>query len=113
MFGNVCGVWPEGPPADALVHARSVEIRFRGHRAGQRVDEFVVINNPVFCTALIPVVTEVGIAIVGLVKGGTVIEIGFAWPGIARLAFQAAQDRDYPMLQGCVMTVRFSSRWSI
>jgi len=67
--------------------------------------EFFVINKHALRNALIPVVTEVGISIVGLIEGSTVIEVVFAWPGIARLAFQAAQYRDYPMLQGCVLTV--------
>lgn len=67
--------------------------------------EFVVINKHALRNALIPVVTEVGISIVGLIEGSTVIEVVFAWPGIARMAFQAAQYRDYPMLQGCVLMV--------
>jgi peptide/nickel transport system permease protein len=67
--------------------------------------EFLVINKHALRNALIPVVTEVGISIVGLIEGSTVIEVVFAWPGIARMAFQAAQYRDYPMLQGCVLLV--------
>jgi peptide/nickel transport system permease protein len=67
--------------------------------------EFVVINKHALRNALIPVVTEVGISIVGLIEGSTVIEVVFAWPGIARMAFQAAQYHDYPMLQGCVLMV--------
>jgi len=67
--------------------------------------EFLVINKHAFRNALIPVVTEVGISIVGLIEGSTVIEVVFAWPGIARLAYQAALYRDFPMLQGCVLIV--------
>jgi peptide/nickel transport system permease protein len=69
--------------------------------------EFFVINKHALRNALIPVVTEIGISIVGLIEGSTVIEVVFAWPGIARMAFQAAQYRDYPMLQGCVLMVGF------
>ncbi len=67
--------------------------------------EFLVINKHAFRNALIPVVTEVGISIVGLIEGSTVIEVVFAWPGIARMAYQAALYRDFPMLQGCVLIV--------
>ena len=67
--------------------------------------EFFVINKHAFRNALIPVVTEIGISIVGLIEGSTVIEVVFAWPGIARMAYQAAQYRDFPMLQGCVLMV--------
>jgi ABC-type dipeptide/oligopeptide/nickel transport system permease component len=69
--------------------------------------EFLVINKHAFRNALIPVVTEIGVSIVGLIEGSTVIEVVFAWPGIARMAFQAAQYRDYAMLQGCVLIVAF------
>jgi peptide/nickel transport system permease protein len=67
--------------------------------------EFLVINKHAFRNALIPVVTEIGISIVGLIEGSTVIEVVFAWPGIARMAYQAALYRDFPMLQGCVLMV--------
>ncbi len=67
--------------------------------------EFLVINKHAFRNALIPVVTEIGISIVGLIEGSTVIEVVFAWPGIARMAYQAALYRDFPMLQGCVLIV--------
>lgn len=67
--------------------------------------EFLVVNKHAFRNALIPVITEIGVSIVGLIEGSTVIEVVFAWPGIARMAFQAAQYRDYPMLQGCVLIV--------
>jgi peptide/nickel transport system permease protein len=67
--------------------------------------EFLVINKHALRNALIPVVTEVGISIVGLIEGSTVIEVVFAWPGIARMAYQAALYRDFPMLQGCVLMV--------
>lgn len=69
--------------------------------------EFLVINKHALRNALIPVVTEIGVSIVGLIEGSTVIEVVFAWPGIARMAFQAAQYRDYSMLQGCVLIVAF------
>jgi ABC-type dipeptide/oligopeptide/nickel transport system permease component len=69
--------------------------------------EFYVVNKHAFRNALIPVVTEVGISVVGLLEGSTVIEVVFAWPGIARMAYQAALYRDYPMLQGCVLVVAF------
>lgn len=69
--------------------------------------EFFVIHKHALRNALIPVVTEVGISLVGLLEGSTVIEVVFAWPGIARMAYQAALYRDYPMLQGCVLVVAF------
>ncbi len=36
-------------------------------------------------------------------SGAIVIESVFAWPGIGRLAVQAIQWRDYPLVQATVM----------
>ena len=53
-------------------------------------------------TALIPVVTFVGLQIGGLVGGVVIVEQVFAWPGLGSLALNAISFRDYPMLQGTI-----------
>jgi len=53
--------------------------------------------------ALIPVVTVQGISLAALLGGALVTEIIFAWPGIGRLAVQAIQNRDFPLVQGVVL----------
>ncbi len=53
--------------------------------------------------ALIPLVTILGPAITGLVSGALVTETVFAWPGMGRLTFDAALQRDYPLVLGSVM----------
>ena len=55
--------------------------------------------------ALIPVVTFVGFYLGILMAGSVVVETVFAWPGIGRLAFEAVQWRDYPVIQGVVLLV--------
>ena len=55
--------------------------------------------------ALIPVVTFVGFYFGILLAGSVVVETVFAWPGIGRLAFEAVQWRDYPVIQGVVLLV--------
>ncbi|MCW5853586.1 MAG: ABC transporter permease [Anaerolineae bacterium] len=52
--------------------------------------------------SLIPVVTLMGLALPGLVSGALVIEVIFSWPGIGRLAFDAARSRDYTTIMGLV-----------
>lgn len=55
--------------------------------------------------SLIPVITVVGIQ-TGYMLGGTVIvEQVFAIPGIGRLALDAVNQRDYPLVQGTVMFI--------
>ncbi|WNN46789.1 ABC transporter permease [Siccibacter colletis] len=53
--------------------------------------------------ALIPVVTVQGMYLASLLGGALVTEIIFAWPGIGRLAVQAIQNRDFPLVQAIVL----------
>jgi len=50
--------------------------------------------------ALIPVVSTIGLLVPALLGGSVIVESVFAWPGMGRLAVQAATDRDYPMVMG-------------
>ncbi|WP_240612364.1 nickel ABC transporter permease subunit NikB [Salinicola lusitanus] len=49
--------------------------------------------------ALLPLLTASGMAIGELIGGAFVIENIFAWPGVGRLAVDAIQNRDFPVLQ--------------
>ncbi|MBP2200439.1 ABC transporter permease [Pantoea cypripedii] len=53
--------------------------------------------------ALIPVITVQGMYFASLLGGALVTEIIFAWPGIGRLAIQAIQNRDFPLVQAIVL----------
>ena len=62
-----------------------------------------VIGRHAFRTALMPVVTLLGIQM-GQVLGGVVItETVFSWPGIGKLTVDAIFARDYPVVQGAVL----------
>lgn len=67
--------------------------------------EWTVIIFHAFRNALIPIVTIVGLQLAYLLSGVVVVEAVFALPGLGRLAFDAVSRRDYPMLQGAVLTV--------
>jgi len=56
-----------------------------------------------FRNALIPMMTLLGPAILGVLGGAVVIETVFAWPGMGRLTLSAVFQRDYPMVLGAVM----------
>jgi peptide/nickel transport system permease protein len=58
--------------------------------------------------ALPPIVTVVGLQAGALLAGAVVTETIFAWPGVGRLVVQAIQARDYPLVQGCVLTIGLS-----
>ena len=53
--------------------------------------------------ALIPVVTVQAVQFASLLGGALVTEVIFAWPGIGRLAVQAIQNRDFPLVQAIVL----------
>lgn len=53
-------------------------------------------------TALIPIVTYIGLQFGALLGGVVIIEQVFAWPGLGSLALNAISFRDYPVLQGAV-----------
>jgi peptide/nickel transport system permease protein len=49
---------------------------------------------------LIPVTQIIASKIPFILGGAVVVEQVFNWPGMGRLAWQAAQDRDYPIIMG-------------
>ena len=55
--------------------------------------------------AMIPVLTLVGLQFGALLAGAIVTEKIFSWPGIGRLTVTAIENRDYPLLQGCILAV--------
>lgn len=56
-----------------------------------------------FRNSLIPMMTVLGPAILGVLTGAVVTETIFSWPGIGRLTLDAARQRDYPMVLGAGM----------
>ncbi|MFN3487106.1 MAG: ABC transporter permease, partial [Planctomycetota bacterium] len=47
--------------------------------------------------ALMPIVTLMGLSLPFLFSGAAIVENVFAWPGMGRVAVDAAFQRDYPM----------------
>jgi ABC-type dipeptide/oligopeptide/nickel transport system permease component len=67
--------------------------------------ERVVILRHALRNALIPVITLIGLQFGALLAGAIVTEKIFSWPGIGRLTVNAISNRDYPLLQGCILAV--------
>ncbi len=55
--------------------------------------------------ALIPVLTVIGLQFGSLLAGAIVTETIFSWPGIGRLTLSAISNRDYALVQGCILAV--------
>jgi len=55
--------------------------------------------------ALIPVVTVLGLQFGALLGGSIITEKIFSWPGIGRELITAINQRDFPLVQGCVLVI--------
>lgn len=55
--------------------------------------------------ALVPVLTVMGLQFGSLLAGAIVTETIFSWPGIGRLTLSAISNRDYALVQGCLLAV--------
>lgn len=69
------------------------------------IAEFHVVLRHALRTALIPIVTIVGLQFGGLLSGAFIVEVIFAWHGVGELAVTALQQRDFPLIQGIVLVV--------
>ncbi len=67
--------------------------------------ENVVVYRHALRNALVPVLTVVGLQFGALLAGAIVTETIFSWPGIGRLTIQAIGNRDYYLVQGCILII--------
>ena len=58
-----------------------------------------------FRNSLIPIVTIIGLQFGSVLTGAVITETIFAWPGVGRLLVQSIGSRDYPAVQGCILTI--------
>lgn len=69
------------------------------------LSEKVVIFRHALRNALIPAVTFIGLQLGSLLGGTVILEQVFSWPGVGRLALDAINNRDFPMVQGSVLVL--------
>lgn len=67
--------------------------------------ETTVIVRHAFRNALIPILTLIGLRLPWLFGGAVITETVFAWPGMGRLLVDSVLKRDYPVVQGIVITM--------
>ena len=69
------------------------------------LSENAVVYRHALRNALIPVLTVIGLQFGSLLAGAIVTETIFSWPGIGRLTLSAISNRDYALVQGCILAV--------
>src|SRR5438270_1240786 len=67
--------------------------------------ERVVVYRHALRYAMVPILTLIGLQFGALLAGAIVTETIFSWPGIGRLTIQAISNRDYYLVQGCVLAI--------
>lgn len=67
--------------------------------------ERTVVYRHALRNAMIPIVTVLGLQFGALLAGAIVTETIFSWPGIGRLTIQAISNRDYYLVQGCILCI--------
>lgn len=67
--------------------------------------EWTVVYKHALRNAMIPVLTVVGLQFGALLAGAIVTETIFSWPGIGRLTITAISNRDYFLVQGCILAI--------
>ena len=69
------------------------------------LSERTVVYKHALRNAMIPVLTLIGLQFGALLAGAIVTETIFSWPGIGRLTVSAISNRDYALVQGCILAV--------
>lgn len=67
--------------------------------------ERAVIMGHALKNAVIPVVTLLGLQVRNLVGGSVLVETVFSLPGMGRLMVTAVLDKDFPIVQGCILVI--------
>jgi peptide/nickel transport system permease protein len=67
--------------------------------------ERTVVYRHALRNALNPVLTVLGLQFGSLLSGAIVTETIFSWPGLGRLTLSAISNRDYALVQGCILAI--------
>lgn len=69
------------------------------------LSESAVVWRHALPNALVPIITVVGLQFGALLAGAIVTEKIFSWPGLGRLVVDAISNRDYALVQGCLLSI--------
>ena len=90
-----------------IVRASMLEVMGENHIRTARafgLPEFTIVKSYALRIAILPTITLLAIAIGGLLSSAVFVEAIFARPGIGKLIVDAASMRNFPVVQGGVLT---------
>ena len=85
-----------------IVHSISSENLIARHN---QLLSFRSNGQPVETSHLVPIITVVGLQFGALLAGAIVTETIFSWPELGRLTVSAISNRDYALVQGCLLSI--------
>jgi len=91
-----------------MTRAATVEVQqelFVALAAAKGLKRWTIIGRYSFRNAILAVVIVLSLQLGSLLSGVVIVEQLFAWPGVGRLMIGGVMERDYPMVQACVLTV--------
>jgi len=89
-----------------LTKASVLEVLYEDHVRTARAKglaDLAVINGHVLRNALVPIVTAISLDVGRLLGGALIVETIFAWPGLGTLMLTAVGNRDYVIVQACLL----------
>ncbi len=75
---------------------------------GKGLPERWVIYKHALKNAFAPTLTVIGFQIGAVIGGSIIFETIFTLPGVGQMIYTAIGDRDYPVVQGCLLIIAFS-----
>jgi peptide/nickel transport system permease protein len=90
-----------------IVRASMLEVMGENHIRTARafgLSEFKIVKSYALRIAILPTITLLAIAVGGLLSSAVFVEAIFARPGIGKLIVDAASMRNFPLVQGAVLT---------
>jgi peptide/nickel transport system permease protein len=89
-----------------MISVLSEDYVLRAHASG--LNPRTVVSRYALKNTMIPMVTVIGLNIVGLIGGAVVTETVFSLPGVGTLLTTAILGKDFPVLQGLIVVITFT-----
>lgn len=97
---------PQAMNLSRLTKASVLEVLYEDHVRTARskgLSSWSVVSGHVLRNALVPIVTAISLDIGRLLGGALIVETIFAWPGLGTLMLTAVGNRDYVIVQACLL----------
>ena len=97
---------PQAMNLSRLTKASVLEMLYEDHVRTARAKGLAgtaVVTTHVLRNALVPIVTAISLDIGRLLGGALVVETIFAWPGLGTLMLNSVGNRDYVIVQACLL----------